>query len=336
MRALLCDRPGQLRLIEQDEPTPGHGEVLVRIRRAGVCGTDLHIFQGSHPFLEYPRVMGHELAGEVAAVGAGVGIEPGRRVCVIPYLACGRCAACRRGKTNCCAAISVLGVHRDGGFADYVVVPEAYLLPTDDLGLDETAMIEFLAIGAHAVRRSALTKRDRVLVVGGGPIGMSALVFAKARGAVVTVLDLRADRLAFCQEQLGADHTVTVGEGAEAQLRELTDGEFFETVFDASGHQGSMERSLGFVAHGGTYVLLGIVMGALSFADPELHKRETTLLASRNATLEDFAEVLRVMRAGGVPTKVLATHRAALADVPARFASWTRPETGVVKALIEL
>ena len=336
MRALLCDEPGRLTLVERPEPQPAEGEVLVRIRRAGVCGTDLHIYQGKHPFLEYPRVMGHELAGEVVTAPAGSSLRPGQTVCVIPYLPCGRCVACRRGKTNCCQNLRVLGVHMDGGFCDYLAVPEANLMAVDDLSADHAAMVEFLAIGAHGLRRAGPREGDRVLVVGAGPIGMAAMVFAHLRGGRVTVVDLRADRLAFCRERLGAEATVEAGPGVEEELRRITEGDFYDLVIEATGHGGSMERSLGYVAHGGTYLLLGIVLGTIALADPELHKKEVTLAASRNATREDFDTVLAAIRSGRVPMAALATHRAPLAEVPEQFPTWLRPDAGVVKALIEI
>jgi 2-desacetyl-2-hydroxyethyl bacteriochlorophyllide A dehydrogenase len=336
MRAVVCEKPGLLTVAERPVPEPGPGEVLLRIRRVGVCGTDLHIFQGKQPFLVYPRVIGHELAAEVAGVGSDTRATLGQQVCVIPYLACGRCVACRRGRTNCCQTLSVLGVHQDGGLADYLTVPATHVLPAADLSLDQLAMVEFLAIGAHGVRRAAIAPGERALVVGSGPIGMAGMIFARAAGAEVTALDLRADRLAFCRDRLGAAHTVTAGADAEAQLGELTGGDLFDVVFDATGNAQSMQRSLGFVAHAGTYVLLGIVRDPITFPDPELHKRETTLLASRNATPEDFATVLAAIRAGRVPTAALNTHRSSLEEAPARFPEWLRPDAGVIKALIEL
>ena len=200
MRVLQCVEPGNLVVVDRPEPAAGPGEVLVRIRRAGVCGTDLHIYEGSHPYLAYPRVIGHELSGEIAAIGSGCSIAPGQQVYVIPYLSCGGCVACRRGKTNCCQRISVLGVHVDGGMAEYICVPEGNVVAADGVTLDQAAMVEFLAIGAHAVRRANPRATDRVLVVGAGPIGIGCILFAKLRGAAVTVLDMRQDRLGFCQQ----------------------------------------------------------------------------------------------------------------------------------------
>jgi 2-desacetyl-2-hydroxyethyl bacteriochlorophyllide A dehydrogenase len=309
---------------------------VVRIRRAGVCGTDLHIFQGSHPFLEYPRVIGHELSGEVADRGPGCTIPVGQQVYIIPYLSCGICVACRRGKTNCCQRIAVLGVHIDGGMADYVCVPEANVAAADGVTLDQAAMVEFLAIGAHAVRRASPRDGDRILVVGAGPIGIGCMLFAGLQGGSVTTLDLRQDRLDFCRKRLGVDHAVAAGPNVGEALSELTAGDFFDIVIDATGNAKSMMAGLDYVAHGGTYVLVSVVRDTISFPDPEFHKRETSLLGSRNATQEDFSKVFDAMREGRVPTDALVTHRAALEEAPGGFPLWVKPEAGVIKALIEI
>jgi 2-desacetyl-2-hydroxyethyl bacteriochlorophyllide A dehydrogenase len=336
LRALQCLEPGKLSVIEGLRPSPGPGEVLVKVRRAGVCGTDLHIFEGSHPFLEYPRVIGHELSGEVVETGPGSRIAVGQQVYVIPYLSCGVCVACRRGKTNCCQKIGVLGVHIDGGMADYVSVPEANVAPADGVSLDQAAMVEFLAIGAHAVRRANLAKDDRVLVVGAGPIGIGCMLFAALGGAKVTALDLRADRLEFCRRWFGVERTLVAGPDVRQALSEMTGGDFFDVVIDATGNAKSMMAGLDYVAHGGTYVLVSVVRDTIAFADPEFHKRETTLLGSRNATREDFAVVFDAMRRGLIPTDALVTHRSSLDQAPECFPDWIKPETGVIKALIEI
>ena len=336
MRTLVCERPGEITVAERPQPSPGPGQVLVRIRRAGVCGTDLHIFQGTHPFLEYPRVIGHELSGEVARTGPGCTIAIGQQVYVIPYLPCGACVACRRGKTNCCQWISVLGVHIDGGMADYVCVPEDNVAAIDGITLDQAAMVEFLAIGAHAIRRASPETRDRVLVVGAGPIGIGCMLFAGLQGGSVTALDIRQDRLDFCRDRVGVDHAIMAGPNAGEALSALSSGDFFDIVIDATGNAKSMMAGLNYVAHGGTYVLVSVVDDTISFADPEFHKRETSLLGSRNATPEDFSNVFDAMRQGLVPTEALVTHRVSLDEAPSSFPIWIRPETGVIKALIEI
>jgi 2-desacetyl-2-hydroxyethyl bacteriochlorophyllide A dehydrogenase len=336
MKALICEAPGRLALTDRPEPTPAANEVLLRIRRIGVCGTDFHILKGLHPFLAYPRVMGHELAGEVVAAPAGSGLATGEPVYVVPYLSCGICRACRLGRQNCCARISVLGVHQDGGMAEFLAVPAHNVVPLDGLSLNEGAMIEFLAIGAHGIRRGAVGAEDRVLVVGAGPIGIAAILAGKARGAHVTAMDMRQDRLDLARTALGADEVLTPGPDAEAVLADATHGEFFDVVVDATGNVGAMRRGLNFLAHAGRYVLLSVVQEEIGFADPEFHKRETTLLASRNALPEDFAEVVRWMRAGQIPIAALRTHHAPLTAAAEAFPGWLRPETGVIKAMIEI
>ncbi|WP_233837573.1 zinc-binding alcohol dehydrogenase family protein [Paraburkholderia sp. ZP32-5] len=338
MKTVICEQPGKLAVTERAIPNTGPDDVLIRIKRVGVCGTDLHIFTGNQPFLAYPRVMGHELAGIVESAPADAHVKAGDQVYVMPYLSCGRCIACRAGKGNCCVNIRVLGVHTDGGMAEYLAVPRDFVFSAAGVTLDQAAMIEFLAIGAHAVARADVQAAQRVLVVGAGPIGMAAVIFAKLRGAQVSVLDGRADRLAVCTDALHADHTVrldtTDAATDAAQLAALTDNEFFDVVFDATGNIKAMERGLQFVAHGGKYVLISIVNDRISFADPEFHKRETTLLASRNATVADFETVLDAMRAGKIPTAALNTHVLELGNLPADFPRLLDPNAGVIKALV--
>jgi 2-desacetyl-2-hydroxyethyl bacteriochlorophyllide A dehydrogenase len=309
---------------------------LVRIRRAGVCGTDLHIFEGSQPYFEYPRIIGHELAGEIADLAGPSRFRVGQQVAIIPYVACGVCVACRRAKPNCCQRLNVIGVHSDGGMADWLCVPEDNLVDAEGVSLDEAAMTEFLAIGAHAVRRGAIEPGQRVVITGAGPIGLATAIFARARGAEVTMLDTRADRLVFAHAAIGVEHAIEAGEGARDRLAKLTDGDFFDCAFDCTGSPAAMNAGFSLVAHGGAYVLVSIVLGDIVFSDPEFHKRETTLLGSRNATRADFDAVLAALRAGAIPTRALATHRASLEEAARLFPHWLDPASGVVKALIEV
>ncbi len=336
MRAVLCKDPGQLEIIERPMPERREGEALVRIRRIGVCGTDMHIYQGNQPYFVYPRIMGHELSGEIVETSKNSKLNVGDEVYIVPYLHCGNCIACRVGRTNCCTSLKVLGVHIDGGMCEYLALPEPVLFKAEGITLDEAAMVEFLAIGAHAVARAQVKPGQRALVVGTGPIGVGTSIFAKLAGAEVTVIDGREDRLAFSTSQLGVSHAVKLGPDDAEQLKSISDGEFFHHVFDATGNPKAMERGFSFVAHGGTYVLLSIVQGNISFSDPEFHKREMTLLSSRNATLTDFATVMKAMREVHVPTKAINTHRAPLWDAAARMPEWIRPEAGTIKALLEL
>jgi len=336
MKAIVCRQPGELRLETRSVPVPAAGEALIRIRRIGVCGTDFHIMEGLHPFLEYPRIMGHELGAEIAEAPADSGFRTGDPVVVNPYIACGTCIACRKGKPNCCIKIAVLGVHRDGGMCEWLSVPLGNLYPADGLSLDQAAMAEFLAIGAHAVRRAALAKGDRTLVIGAGPIGLGAALFAALDGANVTLMDIDAGRLAMAREKIGVAATLLADADLAEKVRAATDGEGFDLVFDATGNRNSMQAAFAHVAHGGTYVLISVVKDTITFAHPEFHKREMTLKGSRNATRVDFERVMQAMRDGSVPTAALNTHSAPLEDVPDALPRWVKERSSLVKALVTL
>jgi len=332
----VCSEPGKLLTEDRPIPVRGPDEVLIRVRRVGVCGTDYHIFRGKQPYLSYPRLIGHEFSGEVVEAPSHSQLGPGDRVAVMPYLSCGVCVACRKGKTNCCTRLEVLGVHRDGALTEYVSVPAGFVVDTNQLSFDEAAMIEFLSIGAHAVRRADVAAADRVLVVGAGPIGLAATAFCKLRGAQLTIVDSRDDRLEFARTALFADHTVTLGEQTREKLAAVSGDDFFDVVFDATGNPQAMETGFSYVAHGGRYALISVVSADIRFSDPDFHKRETTLLACRNATLEDFATVVGAIQSRQLPAKSFNTHRAALSDVPDILPRWAEPSSGVIKALVEV
>ena len=335
MQAVVCEEPHKLSLLTRPAPTPRAGEVLIRIRRVGLCGTDYHIFAGRHPYLEYPRVMGHELAGVVAQAPSGSILKPGQVVTVNPYLACGRCIACRKGKPNCCTAVKVLGVHTDGGMCELLSVPEAAIVDASGLTLEQAAMVEFLAIGAHALRRARLSPGARVLVVGAGPIGVAAALFARLDGAEVTIVDVRTARLEYARAMLGLDPAIGAAEAVRAELAARTDGEMFDCVFDASGSIHAMRRGLDYVAHGGTYVLLSVVKEEIAFSDPEFHKRETTLLASRNALSADFERVVSAIKGQMIPTGALLTQSFPALEAPRRIPELIAGANGILKAMVE-
>ena len=334
MNVLVCESPGQLSLVLRPMPLRAPHEVLIRVRRVGICGTDMHIFRGTQPYLSYPRVMGHELAGEVIEAPPGSHLASGDQVFVMPYLSCGTCMACRKFRPNCCMKMEVLGVHRDGGLAEYLSVNDAFVFKADGVTLDEAAMIEFLAIGAHAVKRGSVGSGSRVLVVGAGPIGIAVALFCQLEGADVTAIDGREDRLEFCRNVLGTT-VLAADEQAEQRLRKLTNGDFFDVVFDATGNSKAMESGFAYVGHAGSYVLVSIVNSTIGFSDPEFHRREMTLLGSRNATVADFERVIAAMRAGLVPTQALNTHRVSLAQLPQVLPEWMSPAAGVIKGIVE-
>jgi 2-desacetyl-2-hydroxyethyl bacteriochlorophyllide A dehydrogenase len=300
-----------------------------------VCGTDYHIFEGKHPFLCYPRVIGHELSVEILEAPAGSDLSAGEICVVNPYLSCGRCIACRKGKPNCCAEISVLGVHQDGGMTGVIAVPVSNLIPAEGLSLDEGATVEFLSIGAHAVRRGCVAGRDRVLVVGAGPIGLGAALFARLTGAETVILDKDTERTAAARDLLELGTIVPDGDPAEA-VSTYTGGDGFDVVLDATGNQQAMEKGFELVAHGGRYVLVSVIKDSVTFADPDFHKKEMTLCGSRNATSEDFAQVIAAIRGGDLPASRLITHRTSLTGAMEHIPLWATEKSGLIKAVIEV
>ena len=331
MRAVICAAPGQLALTEIERPALQPGWVRVGIRHIGICGTDYHIFEGKHPFLQYPRIMGHELSGVVLDANGAADLAAGDPVVINPYLACGHCPACREGKTNCCETLTVIGVHGDGGMTEEIVMPAGNLYPAGDLSLRDAAMVEFLAIGAHAVRRTELKPGWRVLVVGGGPIGLGAAFFARIAGAEVTILDAAADKLEAAREFGFGAVALEEREGA-AFISAMGSG--FDAVFDATGAIPAMNQAIHYCRNGGALTLVGVVKGILAWEDPEIHRRELTIRASRNATREDFEHVMTAIRRGQVPTDRLATHATSLADVPENLPRWAHERSGLIKAII--
>jgi threonine dehydrogenase-like Zn-dependent dehydrogenase len=197
-------------------------------------------------------------------------------------------------------------------------------------------MVEFLAIGAHSVRRSGAGPGSRVLVVGAGPIGIAASIFAKAQGAEVFVVDMNARRLAFYSDKIGIDHAIEVSADVDERLKTATGGDFFDIVIDATGSPKAMMKGFSHVGHGGTYILLLIVQADIRFNDPEFHKRETSLLSSRNATRRDFKTVINAIHCGNVPLAALGSHCGGLEEAPVIIPQWSKPEAGVIKALVEI
>lgn len=341
MRAVQFEKPQHLRLLDIPEPpAPGPGEALVRVHRVGICGTDYSGWLGKMPFFSYPRIPGHELGVEVLAVGEGVtGVAPGQWCSVEPYINCQACPACRRGRTNCCENLRVLGVHTDGGLRPRFLVPARKLHPASRLTPDQLALVETLAIGCHAVNRGDPTPRETVLVLGAGPIGLTVVEFVRLSGARLVVMDLVASRLDFCRQAMGVEHTIlaTGEDGGLGELQRLTGGEGAHVVVDATGNNRAMSRCLEYAAFGGRVVYVGITQAELSFPHaPVLHRRELTLLASRNALPGDFTRIIGLIEDGRIDTRPWITHRTDFDRLATDLPAFARPETGVIKAVVEV
>jgi 2-desacetyl-2-hydroxyethyl bacteriochlorophyllide A dehydrogenase len=336
--AIRLERPGVL--VETEEPParePGAGEALVRVRRVGVCGTDFHAFRGSHPLVTYPRILGHELAVEVVALGAGVlALAPGDRCAVEPYLHCGKCLACREGRTNCCERLRVLGVHEDGGMRELLTLPADKLHVSKTLSFDQLALVETLGIGAHAVARANVCTRDSVVVVGGGPIGISALKFAIAAGARVAVVDTDPSRRSGALEAGACAALAPQSSPAEtaAAIASALGGERASVVIDATGNAASMAAALHLARHGGRIAYVGLTREPIALDDAELHRRELTIVASRNSTAADLRSIVGLIESGKMDPAAMITHRAQASDATKRFTEWMSPETKCGKAVI--
>ena len=337
MKTITLHQPGQFTFGSTAAPGKlAGGQARVRVHRVGICGTDLHAYRGRQPFFSYPRILGHELGVEIVEIGPNErGLQVGDHCAVEPYLNCGHCIACRQGKTNCCVRLQVLGVHTDGGMREFIQVPVNKLHPSTQLSLDQLALVETLGIGAHGVGRAQLQAGEWVLVIGAGPIGLSVIQFAQLTGVNIVVLDVSARRLEFCRRQLQVEHTIAGQEDIIERLKEITGGEMPTVVFDATGNANSMAQAFGYVAHGGRLIFVGLFQGDVTFHDPDFHRKEMTLLSTRNSTGEDFKRVISLLESGRISTGPWITHRASCDAMIQEFPHWLEPETGVIKALVE-
>ncbi|MEX0314631.1 MAG: zinc-binding alcohol dehydrogenase family protein [Allomuricauda sp.] len=335
MKYIICEKPGEFSLKDKNAPSNIKGNALLKVNKVGICGTDLHAYSGNQAFFTYPRILGHELATTVVEIEENdKGIKVGDNVVVMPYLSCGKCVACKNGKANCCTNIKVLGVHTDGGMQEHISVPVDVLIPAQKLTDDQMVVVEPLAIGAHAIRRSELMKGETIVVVGCGPIGIGIMKLAQIAGATVIAIDVNQQRLNYAKEKIGIEHTVLGGDGAVEIVTQITNGDMATVVFDATGHKAALESGPDFMSHGGRYVLVGLSKGELVFTHPAIHAKETTIMCSRNATLEDFEHVIDILGKGLFPLDSFITHNVDHTEMIPHFDSWLKPETGVIKATV--
>ena len=336
MNALVCTEPGNFEYTEMAEPPMKSGHAIVRIRNIGICGTDLHAFEGTQPFFHYPRILGHELSGELMDFNGAPGFQRGEAVTFLPYLNCGDCIACRAGKTNCCINLRVCGVHIDGGMVDYYSIPSRHLVHSNGLHLEELAMVEAMAIGAHGIRRADVQPGEFVLVIGAGPIGLATMEFAKLKGAEIIAMDINPFRLEFCKNMLGISNIINAGNtDIIEQLSDITHGNMPTVVIEASGNRKAIQSGLNYLAHGGRYILIGLQKEEIMFSHPEFHKKESTLMSSRNATRDDFEYVIQNMVNRKISPTSFITNRVKFKDVAAGFSDWLVPANHVIKVVVE-
>jgi 2-desacetyl-2-hydroxyethyl bacteriochlorophyllide A dehydrogenase len=339
MKAIQFEKPRSFRTIDIPEPgAPGQGEALVRVHRVGICGTDYAGFLGKMPFFSYPRIPGHELGVEVLAVGQSVtNVKPGDRCAVEPYINCQQCYSCRRGHTNCCENHLTLGVHCDGGLRPLLILPARKLHLSRKLSLEQLALVETLAIGRHAINRGNPQPQENLLVIGAGPIGLAVLEFAKLSQAAITVMDMNNQRLEFVRQTMRIANTILAGgNGNELeQLAQMTNGQMADLVVDATGSHQSMSQALKYCAFAGRLVYVGITQQDVCFPHaPLMHRRELTLLASRNAVAPEFTRIIQLIEDGAIDTAPWITHRAGFEAITEQFQHWMEPQAGVIKAMV--
>ena len=339
--AIEFTNPNEISPIEiADEQAPGPGEALVKTHRMGICGTDLSCYLGKFPFFDYPRTPGHELGLEVVAVGKGVtNVKVGDKCSLEPYVNDPHSSTSQKGNTNCCPGVQVIGVHGPGGLrkANWTV-PARKLHVGNKLSYDELALVETLAIGYHAVHRANPKAGETVIVIGAGPIGLSCLEFLKLMPEVnVIVMDMVQGRLDFCANNLGSENGVQFSmDGSHLKrLEEMTDSKLADVVIDATGSVKSMSNCFEYGGFTSRIVYVGITTENLTFPHaPIFHRREQTLLASRNALPADFDDIIKIIESGDIDTKAWITHRLDIEEVPTEFEKFTDPKLGAIKAVI--
>lgn len=337
MKVLTCTQPGSFEYSDQTKPEMSKGHALIRIKRIGVCGSDLHAFEGTQPYFSYPRILGHELSGELVDADGADDFQKGEKITIIPYFNCGKCVACRNGTPNCCATLKTYGVHIDGGMREYISVPSYSLVHNSGLSEDALALVEPLSIGAHGIRRAGVRPGEFILIVGAGPIGLGTMEFGRIAGAEVIALDVNQQRLDFCKQKIGVQHAINATtEDVTARLMEITNGDMPTVIIDCTGSLKAINNSFQYMSAGGRYILIGLQKGDISFNQPEFQRREGTLMSSRNATRQDFNHVISALTSGKVDPITYITHRVGFDQVKDNFDSWLDPKTGVIKAMISL
>jgi len=336
MNALTCVAPGSFEYQEISMPPHTEGYTILKMKRVGICGTDFHSFKGVQPYFSYPRILGHELAAEIFATDR-TDFKKGELVTIIPYFHCGNCIACRNGKTNCCVSLKVCGVHIDGGMASYFSVPSYSLVHAEGLNPDQLALVEPFAIGAHAIRKACIKENEFVLISGAGPIGLALAGFANIAGARVIITDINKRRLEFCKNNWGVEYTLDAGNSdIREQLMSITNGDMPSVVIDATGNQKAINNLFQYMSHGAKYILVGLQKEMISFSHPEFHKREATLMSSRNATREDFEFVIECIKKGKINYKAYITHHIPFSEVKNKFENLMNPAEGNIKAIVEM
>jgi 2-desacetyl-2-hydroxyethyl bacteriochlorophyllide A dehydrogenase len=337
MKQVTLIKPYEFEERDVEIPILKKGELLVQIKNIGICGTDIHAFHGNQPYFNYPRVLGHELSGIIVDAKIENKSLLGKPVSVLPYLSCGKCNSCLKGKTNCCANLHVMGVHVDGGFREYVSVPVDNIMEgREETDLEHLSMVEPLSISYHGIMRADILENDWVIIFGAGPIGIGALMFAKSKTNNIILIDINQNRITYCKSILGIEHSFNGNDESLFDLiKEVTNGHFADIVIDATGNKKSIQQQLTFLGHGGKWILIGLQREDLHINHPEFHKREATLMSSRNATKYDFEQVMNKIDNKEIDPALLITHYLDFKEVARSFSTLMVDPT-LIKGIIKV
>ena len=334
IRRAVTAQPGQMIIEETDPPSCGPGEARIAVEAVGLCGSDIHLFYGTHPYARFPQTQGHEFSGRVLELGDGYAgpIRPGDRVAVEPLIWCGTCYACRKGRPNCCTRLKVMGAHVPGALAEQVVVPASACYPADGLDAETAALVEPVSIALHAVRRGQVAPADQVLIMGAGPIGLAATLAAADAGARVAVTDRLASRLTEAA-RMGAERTVdTTRENLAAATDDWTGGDGAAVVIDATGAPSLIRSAFDLVAPSGVIVIAGISDQEVAVPVIEFSRKEVTVAGSRN-NAGVFGQAMDLVRRHQGQVAHLITHRFELAAAGSAIA-FARENPGQAEKVI--
>lgn len=337
MKSIVLNQPGEFIVVEKEYPgDPGPEQVLLKVKCLGICGTDLHAYNGKQPFFTYPRILGHEIAAEVISIGKNVThLKEGELCTVLGYRNKIVDQAVKRGKPNCGSGLAYLGVHEDGAMQEYFLYNAENVFPANGLTLEQIAMIEPLSIGSHAIERAAIKPDDVVLIVGAGPIGITTLMMGLLKAAKFIVLDTNQSRLDFVKNKFTNVETIHFDEYTVENLKKILNGDLPTIVMDATGNRESMMKCFDYTAHGGTIIYVGLFIGNMEFSDPVFHAKEITLKSSRNSLPEDYTKIIRLQKAGLINIDGLVTHRLQFSNLENTFSSLYSSTESLIKAVVE-
>lgn len=307
MKAIEITKPFEIKIIDKEKPIINDGEALLKVLYCGICGADVASFTGNQPFTTYPRIPGHEFSAQIVEIPENDrGLKKGDVVTCNPYFNCGECYSCRRGIVNACTDNQTMGVQRDGSFQEYITMPVDRIIDGKGLSAQELALIEPFSISNHALSRAEVKQGDNLLIMGAGPIGLFALLKAKAMGANVAIADMLSSRLELAKEY-GADIVINVKEqNLEKECHSFTAGNGFDVCVEACGAPETFLNCIDNAAHGANIILIGNGKRETTFVHSVILKKELNIFGSRNAFTKDFEELIELVKAGKVnPAKMI-------------------------------